>query len=876
MADLPRFVACLCAAFVVVGCTVSAQEVARDGFPFVVPYDGLVEGTAPAALAAVPAPAGAEGFVEVKDGSPYGEFVLSETGRPIRFWGTNLCFGACFPPHDVAERMAGRMASLGINCVRFHHMDASGYPRGIWENEGWGDFEHTTLDPEALDRLDYLIAQLKRHGIYTNLNLHVSRTYGQKDGFPAVGEGERVPNYGKGVDNFYPRCIQEQKRYARMLLRHVNQYTGNAYAEEPAIAMVEISNEDGLLREWRSGGLDRLPEPYVQELQSQWNEWLAGTYDSTEELRAAWSEGAAAGRDEDMLAAPGVRPSLQVTEDARASLDEAAAPDGSSVATITVHQPSPISWHVQYMWARFSVRKGTTYLLRMKLRANRAAEVSVDCRLANEPWSNLGLSQGVTAAPEWRSHEFYFAATQDVAEGARITLSRLSQEGLRISVAGVSLQAAAVHGLAPGEEVGTGGVPWPSRRELAGRTPAFRRDEVRFLRDTEVAYWRGMCDYLHNDLDVKMPVTGTAIGYTTSHIAAETVDFVDSHAYWQHPYFPGRPWDPGNWIIRPDVMVNNPERSTIAGLAPRRVFGLPYTVTEYNHPSPHRHEAEGFPLIAVYGAFQAWNGIFPFTYASGERWETDHVSGFFNIAPDPVKLAVHPACSDLFRSGKVRPPSKVIPTRLSLDEQIEGILNPRGWGLQPYPEGLDPLAWQEARLGHVAGPEEPAVSSGPGSELKWEVHDGRGLVTYVGEGCAGMIGFGAGQSLRAGRFIVTPGATALDGFSVVMINSVEGRTLGAPGRYLITAATRWWNRGMVWNEAGDSVGRNWGSGPTLCEGVPVELSFNNPGRAARLFSLAPDGTRREEVPGRVRDGDTVTFELGPCYRTLWYELVIAD
>ena len=239
--------------------SVRAQD--RDGgFPFAIPYGGLTSGTAPAALARPDAPAGAEGFVQVAGD----RFVLSESGRPIRFWGTNLCFAGNFPPHDVAERMAARLASLGINCVRFHHADSAPFPRGIWEGQGWGDFPHEELSPEALERLDYLVAQLKQNGVYVNFNLHVSRQYGTKDGFPAVGEGETLTSYGKGMDLFYPRAIEEQKRYARMLLRHVNAYTGNAYAEEPAVAIVEINNEDGLIREWAGGGLDRMPAPYAQ------------------------------------------------------------------------------------------------------------------------------------------------------------------------------------------------------------------------------------------------------------------------------------------------------------------------------------------------------------------------------------------------------------------------------------------------------------------------------------------------------------------------------------------------------------------------------------------------------------------------------------
>ena len=99
-----------------------------------------------------------------------GHFALAR--RRVRIWGVNLCFGANFPAHADAERLAERLAAGGINGVRLHHMDATAFPRGIWDRR-----DPKRLSPDALDRLDYLIDQLARRGIWVNLNLHVSRTH---------------------------------------------------------------------------------------------------------------------------------------------------------------------------------------------------------------------------------------------------------------------------------------------------------------------------------------------------------------------------------------------------------------------------------------------------------------------------------------------------------------------------------------------------------------------------------------------------------------------------------------------------------------------------------------------------------------------------
>jgi hypothetical protein len=854
----------------------AGEEGAAD-FPFSIPFNGLVEGTAPGELARLSAPAGPEGFVRVQGD----RFVLSDSGRQVRFWGTNLCFGGCFPPHDVADRMARRLACLGVNCVRFHHMDNAAYPRGIWDGAGGGrDLAHTTLHREALDRLDYLIAQLKAHGVYANLNLHVSREYSPRDGFPAVGEGEKVPDYGKGVDNFFPRCIEEQKRYARLLLGHVNYYTGKAYAEEPAVAMVEISNEDGLVWAWCGGRLDALPRAYVDELEAQWNQWLLRRYGSTDALREAWGGAEEPVSSEELLRSPAAGGRLQTLGGAVARMEDVTAPDGQAGRLIAVTKASPTRWHVQHLWGPFRVQKGATYVLAMKLRANRQDTVSVDCKMDHEPWADLGLNQEVPVGPQWRDDEFTFTAAESDAPGpdgrggARISLTGLSKEGLEVAFAGVGLRRGSLRGLLPGEGLAPGHVVWARRRELAGRTPALRQDAVRFVQDTEMAYWQGMRDFLHRELGVRMSVTGTAVGFTTPYIAAATGDFVDSHAYWQHPRFPGRPWDPENWIVSNDVMVNSPDRSTIAPLAARRVFGLPYIVTEYNHPSPHHYEAEGFPLISTYGAAQGWDGVFSFAYCHSTEWEKDYFDNFFDTKANPVKLAVMPACSAQFRSGAVGPFSGVSSSSLGLERQLELLLARSVGAVNAYAGGVDPRAWQRDLVGVALQGQVPPGPGGASGVVKWEMDaQGRGAVTWHGRGCAGLIGFCAGKTVEAGGLGLTPGQTLLEGFSVVMVHCVGGQELGSDGRCLLTAVTRCYNRNMGWNAERNSVGRQWGIGPTLCEGVPVVLRVA--GRAVKVYALNPDGTRREELmPGEPAKAGAAEFQLGPRYRTLWYELVL--
>src|SRR4051812_44348861 len=149
-------------------------------------------------------------------------------------------------------------------------MDNQPFPNGIF-----ADRELEKLSPEALDRLDYLIAALKREGVYADLNLHVSRPWTRTKKWP---NADKLEGYDKQVDVFHPDLIEANKHYAHDLLTHVNAYTKARYADEPAVAMVEINNEDTLFLWGGEQKLAGLPEPYAGVLQKQWNEWLAKRY----------------------------------------------------------------------------------------------------------------------------------------------------------------------------------------------------------------------------------------------------------------------------------------------------------------------------------------------------------------------------------------------------------------------------------------------------------------------------------------------------------------------------------------------------------------------------------------------------------------------
>jgi hypothetical protein len=845
-------------------------------FPFVISYD------APETIINVSAwldrPAGRHGFVRADKGR------LSTDAGPIRFWATNLCFEACFPSREQAERVAARVASLGINCVRMHHMDS----HSIW-GDGRG---HLEIDPKKLDRLDYLVYQLKLKGIYTNLNLHVSRWFDERDGF---SNRDQRPHYDKGLDNFEPRMIELQKKYARDLLTHVNPYTKTAYRDEPAVAFVEISNEDALYAVWGWGQLDELPEPYAGTFRKLWNAWLRKKYGTTAKLRAAWNaQERPLGKE--MLADGGFSDAWErhwsLERDDQTAVQWAIEPAGPGdkgrCLRVAVTRQGRVAWRPQFSQPGLTVKKGSPYTLSFRLRGDKKGRISMNCMMAHDPWERLGLSASVPVTTEWKEQRFTFVAEQD-DPNARITFSDLRPGTYWLADA--SLRPGGIVGLAPNQRLDDDSAP-VMRRSEAGLTETARADFMDFLWDTERDYWWGMYRFLKDDLKVRSLVAGTQLGYSPVHVQAG-LDYVDAHSYWQHPHFPRRPWDPRDWTVRNVALVNSPG-GTLAGLAVHRVAGMAYTVSEYNHPAPNAYAAEGFPMIAAFGGFQGWDGVYSFTYSHSTDFEPRRITGFFDVKSETAKLAHMPACAAMFLRGDVASATKTLLVPVSAESERKKLHETlSAWTLTA--EGLGGI---DPRLSLVHGlaleltkgkpAAEKPVSGEPmkdakvfisdTAQIRWDLSEqGAGCFTVDTPRTKLFTGFVRGRTFTLGGVTLAVGPTRLDWATVSMV-SIDGQGFDKRGRILI-AATGWiQNAGAELKDLGDdqvTLGDRWGSEPVQCEGVPAEITLPVAAGRVRLHPLDESGRRREAVPVVDRDGKAVVA-IGPKHKTVWYEVQIAD
>lgn len=829
-----------------------------NSFPFVIPWNDVLRGTATDVSFLNIKPAGKNGFIVARNGRFYEE----KTGKRVRFFGTNLGAKAAFPLKEEAPLIAAHLAKMGINIVRFHHL------QNDWDRE-YGMIwkkgrEQIELDPVQVDKLDYFIAELKKQGIYVNMNLQTTRKM-----IPALGFPEsvtQVPNFTKKLDKLNEKMIALQQDYARQLLGRTNPYTGLKYKDDPALMVIEINNENSLVGwpgEQPGQGLEKWPEPFLTELKSKWNAWLKARYKTQSALDQAWPS-------RDTREGPSLTtPQTKWTWENHSNGDvvfEALPATGQSASelhTIVRSNPGP-AWHVQAHLPGLNLVNGKTYTVEFEGKADRSLAVNIDARLDVSDWRFLGLGGSASLTPEWKRYALSFTATDSVPDHARIGFVLGDIRG-ELWVRGLTLREGSLEkGLEPGESLDKGNIAIPT----AGKSKRYL-DYARFLVETEARYTKTMRDFLRGKLGfTKANIIDTQIawGGLTSLVRESDSEFADAHQYWNHPTFLGSDWDPKNYRVERRALVNERSGGTLQDLATWRVVEKPYAISEYNHPAPSDFQCEMMPMYAAAAALQDWDIIYTFAWeATGKREVDDRYDGYFDFARNPAKKAFFPAAALIFRQGLLDP----------LNAARQPKADERTWERTMFASSLYSkpaerpmlLDW---RLGLRISNQEPQTSTKPETTTRrWIGPEGKKVLIVESPKSVVISGYVGGTAVNTSVGEFRFGRTPTD-FASLMLVPLDGKPLKSSARILLTVLGRVENPGMGWNAARDSVSDRWGTGPTRAEAVPVTVNLTGLS-AAKAFSLDPSGKQIGQVSQSA--GGKLALAIGPQTRSAWYEIL---
>lgn len=861
------FLACI----LTINLSINAQELT----PFSLPWNDNTESITNVSHL-LEKPAGKHGFIRVDENGR----MIDGAGKRIRLLGVNTSFSGSFPPKNVAEGVAARLAKYGVNCVRIHHHDTLRAPSGVWE-EGTPDKQK--LDSEIIDRLDYFISELKKNGIYVNLNLKVGREVIAGDGFENTNE---LPTYDKGPDHFNPRMIELQKKFANDYLGRTNPYTGLRYIDDPAVALVEINNESGLLTAWRNNDLDETPDAYMTSLQTDWNEFLKEKYSKTTVLRAAWQP-PSAGSGKELLTRGLNGWNLQQLENGRgAKTISNDGPDGETAMKIEVTQVGDQSWHVQLIYAGLNLQQGKVYKASLWMKASRPRTVDIGIRQNHDPWQFLDSTMSAKLNRDWQQYEFLFSPGQDDSN-ARMDITGFGGEIGSIYASNVSLTESNFDGLPEGESLESGGIAWLRRDSFARRTLQAKRDWYEFLVQRETQYNQEMHDYLRNDLGVKSLITGSQMGFSTL-ISQLPHDYIDDHAYWKHPSFPNQAWDSIDWVVDNQSIVENLDNSLLR-MMQSRIEGRPYTVSEYNHPAPNYYASEAIPLLAAYAAFQDWDGIFYYSYSHNTNYAAHSINSFFDIAGHTPKMMCMPIAANLLLRGDISIGREPVIGVLQKQDYLDRLLERNGalWDRPLVDTDVNPFAPYTRRTA-VCVVDSPQTIDNPETststvlletdtgQLQFRKKGANAYYQLMSEHTKGFIGFNPGRIIDLRDGVVLTVGDAQQNWANILLSKMRSDAQGE--HWLLTATGYSENEGMVWkDENKNSVGNQWGDGPPLVETVPLRIEWKRPGVDVKLFSLDERGQRAAEIKNATEEIEGgFAIDLMDAPFALWYEVVVFD
>jgi hypothetical protein len=828
-------------------------------------------------------PIGASGFVSIDSD---GHFSLD--GAPVRFFGVNVAADAAFPAPSKTSFVSARLRKMGFNLVRLHHMD------NPWSTMSLFGGQSTTrqLNASTLNRLEFFIFCLKANGIRVNVNLHVSRTFTTADG---VAGADSLPEMGKGVTYFDPQLIALQKEYAGQLLTHTNPYTGLRLVDDPVMAMVEITNENSLYRFWKDGLLSpfsaggALMLRHVTLLDSLWNAFLLQRYGSTSELAAAWNAGTIAAdtisqvRDGSFENSPASNSWVLEQHSPAAgsvSFDSTTSSDGRKSALILVTDADGTDWHLQWKQVGLRVVEDSVYRINFFAKADLPGTISVSVQKESSPWTGYGWAQ-VNLSTTWEEFTVRVRAPETNLYDTRLSFGVGGHSG-GIWIDNVRMTREGMTGLEPGETIEAASVRRTTFAESRAVTAQRCRDITRFYTALQDSFFRTMRSFLVSTLNVRVPIVGTSLSAGLPDLASQSsMDYMDTHAYWDHPSFPGIPWSSTNWIITNQPMVRSSTGGTLGSLLSVAPFARkPLTISEYMHPFPNRYQTECLPFLTSYALFHGADALMLFDYnSSADDWESDRIVSYFNINRNSALMSLVPSSARAFRNGLVAPSSDPVEIMFSPRDVEESPMTDNGsWS---GPALVDPTqglmhavrtatydAASSPDLTALQEPLTPPFVSDTG-EILWDPSGSFRVSAPCYNAVAGFFANYIGK--RTGDMMVTGSSRAT--FGVLQWVSLSGEKLSETRLSHLALSTRTENTGMVWDGT-TTIHDQWGTSPTSIEpaGIVVRLHIN-----ADSLHVSPLGTSGE-LQGNgwtLLPADTSTFAVAldqSVFPTPWFGL----
>jgi len=835
---------------------------------------------------------------EIKDGefiSKDSEGNFTKNGEPIKFWGTNLITAGAFINKDYMPGIAGRMRKMGFNLVRFHHIDNAWSEYSLFYNNP--SVSTTEYNDTKFDLLQNTIAELKKQGIYIDMNLHVSRFFTKGDGIP---EADSIQSMGtefyKGVTLFDPYLIKLQKQYAKELLTRVNTYTGLPLVNDPVMAMVEIANENSLFRNWKNEELSHFSEGgklcwrHKVLLDSLWIEYLTDTYKTTDSLRKSWNEKAYTVDKELIVNGDFENPNItegwvfEAHNGASATLTaDNDAFDGNASAKVTVTNCGTETWHLQLEQLGFPLNPDSTYLVTFYAKADSDKDLVLNIMRHGSPYTSYSWNQ-IQLTTEWKQYMFSFKPSELNTDDTRLAFSFNLQTGT-FWFDNISMKYPSISGLKEYESLEKKNVARITFTERLTHSSNRLIDLMKFYEKLQVDYFAEMKSYLKDTLGVKVPISGTNWYVGPEDLKVQsTLDYIDNHAYWNHPDFYKDPWDTYYWRIDNKSMLTHTGHNTIRNLFMGfSVKNMPFTISEYNHAFPNQYQSEMLPIITAYASFHKADAIMFFPYGSSD-WERDFNDGFFDIHRNSIVMSGSPLFAYAYRNRLISEAQESV--AIQYDEESvynSSIFSSSSWA--PVFKYDNNLCYQND-IEIVDFNAETATSDNDipqvgtneftttTNEITWNIENG--ILEVDAPQFKSISGYLQHSPTLQSNAMGVENST--DFGSVAWLSLTDEPVETSPISVL-NISSKVINSGMVWDEDNQTVHKQWGSSPTQYNPVTMNLKLKTDAKVIKVVRMDTKGyadTSKYRAYWPNENGiATISIDQSRD-KTLWYAIENLD
>ena len=859
----------------------SVQSYAQN-FPFAIPYD---DSTTQTFLPHFP-----QQSINDVDFVGLDKDKFTIAGQHRTFWGGNLPGDGAFPLKNDAPAIASHMRKMGFNLMRFHHMDNSWGAGSFFLNQS-----NTRVFNETYrDRFEYFIAQLKNEGVYADVNLLVGRSFKKTDGIPGA---DSITDFGyfKSPALYNPHLIFLQKEYAKNLLTHLSPYTGKSLINDPVMAMVEIMNENSIYRDWLNNALKPLSKGgtllyrYSVELDSLWNVYIKDKYATTKALQSAWNGGANSNQLSLIVNGnmeKGTTASWAIEKNGTTvgtfTIDSDTIHSGKYSGKLSVSNYDGTGWHLQLKQTGISIVKDSIYQVEFWAKSSSKVGLIASAGLSISPWTSYSYNI-LTLTSTWQKFIYSFKAPDTRTDDVRITFN--TEANTTIWFDDISFSQPSVSGLDSTETIENATV---KRTDYSNRfliTNARLKDQTSFYMELERNYITQMKSYLKDSLGVKVPITATNwfIGPEDAYIADKS-DYIDNHAYFDHPQFPNVPWSLTDWFINNKPMINSQNHGTIPQLfGGYQLKDKPYTVSEYNHPYPNQYQSEMLATITWYSAFQGVDALMFFTYNGGTNWKSDFIDSYFDLCKNNTIMSGMPLYGYVFRNKLIKEASSTVELSFSANDiKLWAKTNSKSvWDSRSAVSNSLPLTQKviTSSFNDSTSITTKSLPTNPTNPFITTTNE----ITYD---TTGLIQINTPQFIGAAGFLQrfpskNIGAMTIDSakiFGSIAWLSLDSQPLFESKLSVINLSSFQENAGMKWFNNNTTKGQ-WGKAPSVQYSQTIALQLHINAKALRFYyldSLGCEHQNRQQSYAPIKAGVfSITLNQNKD-KTLWYGLKAYD